>query len=217
MKLRTELVLYTLLLASLNLLLSFGVIGLFARMGPAIEQILRENVASIDAAQSILAELAQAPGALSEDARGRTSAALQTIRANITEAEETPIINRLAFTLPNAALGDPAARLLTVEALRELIRINRDAMVAVDLRARRLGSAGAWAAVFIGTLSFALSLLILSLLRRRLVEPLLELHAVLSAARAGDRFRRCRPFDAPLELKQAAHSVNLLLDERLRP
>jgi hypothetical protein len=40
---------------------------------------------------------------------------------------------------------------------------------------------------------------------------------VLAAARAGDRYRRCRSAGAPIELKQAAEAVNRLLDERTRP
>ena len=217
MKLRTELLVYTALLAGLNLVLAFGAIGLFVRMGPAIDRILRENVASIDAAESILIEFAAASGGIAPEGRGRVDAALESIRTNVTEAEESPVIARIEQRLNGAAQGDAEARSAVIEDLRMLIAINRKAMTAVDQEARRLGAGGAWGAVFVGTLSFGLSLLVIVLLRRRLLEPLLELHAVLSAARAGDRFRRCRAFDAANEVKQVAQSVNTLLDERVRP
>lgn len=217
MKLRTEVLVYTALLAGLNLLLAFGAIGLFVRMGPAIERILRENVASIDAAEEILIEFATASGGMTPEGRGRVETALKTIRTNVTEADESPVIARIEQRLDGAARGDAEARTAVIEDLRRLIAINRKAMTAVDEEARRLGAGGAWAAVFVGALSFGLSLLVIVLLRRRLLEPLLELHAVLAAARGGDRFRRCRAFDAAIEVKQAAQSVNTLLDERIRP
>jgi methyl-accepting chemotaxis protein len=217
MKLRTELLVYALLLAGLNLVLAFGAIGLFVRMGPAIDRILRENVASIDAAEKILIEFAAASGGIAPEGRGRVDAALATIRTNVTEAEESAVIERIDMRLDGAAQGDAEVRGALIEDLRLLIAINRKAMTAVDQEARRLGAGGAWGAVFVGALSFGLSLLVIVLLRRRLLEPLLELHAVLSAARGGDRFRRCRAFDAAIEVKQAAQSVNTLLDERVRP
>lgn len=215
MRLRTELLLYTALLAALNLMLAFGAIGLFARMGPAIERILEENVVSIVAAEEILAELAGAPGELAPEAAGRIAAAVDRAEANVTEPQEVPVIKAMRREL-QAAQSDPAARAGLVAQTRALIVINRAAMAGVDREARRLGVAGAWAAVFVGSLTFALSLLIAVQLRRRLLAPLLELHDVLAAARQGDRFRRCRAQEAPLELRQAAQAVNVLLDERLK-
>lgn len=217
MKLRTELLLYTAMLALLNVMLAFGAIGLFMRMGPAIERILDENVASITAAEEVLAEFAVAPAELDATARARVHAAIERAAANVTEAEETAVIDAMRSQFDAAASGAGEARAELIRQTRALIGINRHAMTAVDNEARRLGAAGAWAAVFIGSLTFALSLLIVAQLRLRLVDPLLELHAVLTAARLGDRFRRCRAHVAPVELKQAAQALNTLLDERLKP
>ncbi len=217
MRLRTELLLYTLLLASLNLLLAFGAIGLFARMGPAIERILEENVLSIDAAEQILAEFATAPAEVPPEALKRISQELERAQANVTEPEEIPLLNQIKANLPAAGAGDSAARTAVLDGLRKLIAVNRQAMTKVDLEARRLGAAGAWAAVFIGGSTFGLSLLVVVQLRRRLLNPLLEIHAVLNAARRGDRFRRCREAAAAVEVKQAAQALNALLDERLKP
>lgn len=217
MRLRTELLLYTAILALLNVMLAFGAIGLFMRMGPAIERILEDNVVSIAAAEDVLAEFAAAPAELDAAARARVHAAIRRASANVTEAEETAVIGAMNAQFDAAASGAGEARAELIRQTRALIEINRRAMTAVDEEARRLGTAGAWAAVFIGSLTFAFSLLIVVQLRRRLVDPLLELHAVLAAAREGDRFRRCRTHDAPVELKQAAQALNTLLDERLRP
>jgi len=216
MKLRTELLFYTIGLAALNLLLAFGVIGLFTRMGPAIERILNENVVSIEAAEQMLAAFAAHPGELPAEARTRVNKALEAARANVTEAEERPVLDRLERNIGAALDGEAEARQVVLADLGALIDINREAMTVVDLEARRLGSAGAWAAVFIGALSFGFSLLVVSLLRRRLLEPLLEIHETLRAAQQGDRFRRCRGFDAAVELKQAGQALNVLLDERLK-
>jgi methyl-accepting chemotaxis protein len=86
----------------------------------------------------------------------------------------------------------------------------------VDLEARRLGSAGAWTAVFVGFLSFLLSILLFVRLQRRLARPLVDLYEVLESARQGDRLRRCRLTDAPREIIQVTQAVNGLLDARLQ-
>jgi nitrogen fixation/metabolism regulation signal transduction histidine kinase len=102
-----------------------------------------------------------------------------------------------------------------VERVRKLIQINRDAMRNVDEEARRLGGAGAWAAVFVGFLSFLLSVFVLVRFQNRFIRPLVDLHEVLEGAREGDRLRRCRLHDAPREVIQVTQAVNRLLDERL--
>lgn len=216
MRLRSELLLYTAVLAAVNLLFAFGAIGLFMRMGPAIERILEENVASIDAAEAILLDFAAYPGAVPAEHHPRIREAVARAASNVTEAAERPVTARIQQRLEPALGGDPAARTLLIEDLRQLIAINREAMVRVDAEARRYGTGGAWAAVAVGAASFLLSLLVTVQLRRRVIEPLNELHGVLGAARAGDRFRRCRGFDAAIELRQAGEAVNALLDERTR-
>jgi nitrogen fixation/metabolism regulation signal transduction histidine kinase len=52
-------------------------------------------------------------------------------------------------------------------------------------------------------------------LTRQLIEPLHELHATVVAFRSGDRFRRCRTIDAPVEFHAAAETFNSLLDATL--
>lgn len=117
--------------------------------------------------------------------------------------------------LPAALDGDSEARRTVVDRLSRLATINRDAMGVAGHRARRLGAAGAWTAVGVGFTSFLVTLLILVRLRRRFLQPLGDLHDVLEALRRGDRLRRCRKLDGPLELARVTQSVNALLDERL--
>ncbi len=216
MELRRELLWTVGALAVLNLILAFGAIGLFARMGPAIERILDENVYSIVAAEEMLLELSHAGGApLTEDAEARVIQQLENAKRNVTEDAERPVLASLERSLPRAAAGDAEARREAVASARALIQINRDAMDEVDQDARRLGAAGAWSAVFLGFLSFLLSLLVVVRFQRRFVRPLVDLHQVLERAREGDRLRRCRVGDGPAEVRQVAEAVNRLLDERL--
>lgn len=217
MELRREL-LWTLgAVVLLNLLLAFGAVGLFVRMGPAIEQIHLENLHSILAAEQMLAELAAAGGeAPDQVAQARMRRALEEAKLNVTEGDEVPVLAQLERLLPDVLEGDRVARTESVATLRRLVEINRIAVARVDDRARRLGSGGAWAAVLIGFISFALSLGVAIRLQRRFVVPLLELHSVLEANRHGHQLRRCRHPDAPLEVTQVALAVNALLDERMR-
>lgn len=217
MELRRELLLTVGALVSMNLLLAFGSIGLLVRMGPAIERILQENVYSIVAAEEMLAELAESGGApLSADARARVKQSFDKAEKNVTEPSEQPVLDSVERSLEKAMSGDPQARSQVVGDIRQIIRINREAMKSVDEDARRLGSAGAWAAVLVGFISFLLSLVVVVRLQNRFVRPLVDLYQVLESARQGDRLRRCRVVDAPREVIQVTQSVNKLLDERLQ-
>ncbi len=218
MNLRRELFVAIGALVVLNLVLSFGAIGLFARMGPAIERILEENVYTIVAAETILGELARLdrPGPLDTPEKAVIARALADAERNITEEEERPVLSSLRTLWPKVAGGETDARVAFVSDLERLVEINRNAMTKVDDQARRLGNAGAWSAVFIGALTFLLSLIVLARLERRFVRPLLELHEVVKSARQGHPLTRCRSgIDAPREVLDLTHTVNQLLDERL--
>ncbi len=216
MALRRELVLALGALVALNVMLAFGSIGLFVRMGPAIEQILEENVDSLVAAEEILAELAASGGNnASPQARARIAEALRRAEENVTEAGEITVLETVRANLDAALSGVRPSTVVVVRALEALMKINREAMHTVDEEAKRLGRAGAWAATFIGIVSFPLSLVAIARLRTRVIDPLAELHDVLEAVHEGDPYRRCRPCDAPQELQQVRNVVNTLLDERL--
>jgi hypothetical protein len=216
MELRRELLLGIGALVVLNMLLAFVAIGLFVRMGPAIEHILEENVYSIIAAEEMLAELAEAGGApVSAEARQRILEALERAKSNVTESDEVPVLRAIEQELAAALEGDAQARVAVVRQTGTLIRINRAAMHKVDGEAQRLGDAGAWTAVLVGFLSFFLSLVVVRRLRHRLLAPLVELHQVLEAVRHGEKLHRCRAREAPAEVRQVLESVNMLLDERL--
>lgn len=216
MELRREFLFTIGALVVLNLCLAFGSIGLFVRMGPAIEHILEENVYSIAAAEEILADLAEAGGSpMGPVQSARVHRLLGKAQGNITREEERAALAALECSLPSAIDGDPDARRQAVTSIRQLARTNREAMHQADEEARRLGSAGAWAAVLVGFLSFLLSVFVVVHLHRRFLRPLAELYEVLEKARQGDRLRRCRMTDAPHEVVQVMQATNRLLDERL--
>ncbi|HLT30269.1 MAG TPA: hypothetical protein VK013_09495 [Myxococcaceae bacterium] len=217
MELRRELLLTIGALIALNLLLAFGAIGVLVRMNPAIDSIFRENVASIVAAEQLLGALAEAGDApLPAHAAQGVRDALTAAQHNITEGEEIQALTSLSRVLPGAIDGAPGARREAVREARRVIRVNREAMVAVSAEARRLGAAGAWASAFVGFFSFVLSLALVIRMQRRFVQPLAELHGVLESARSGDHHRRCGATDAPREVLQVSAAVNRLLDEKLR-
>jgi nitrogen fixation/metabolism regulation signal transduction histidine kinase len=205
------------ILVACNVLLAFGAIGLLTRMSPAIERILRENVFSHEAAEEMLVLLMPSAQELSSDARQRRfEHALQRAKANVTEPEEVSVLTRITQQYSAALVGDDRAKLAVVQALRELMAINRQAMVSADREAQRLGTAGTWVAVCIAVASFIISLIIIRHLERHVLNPLIELSDVLDAVRLGNPHRRCRLMEAPEELRRALNAVNALLDRGLR-
>jgi len=213
MRLQGELAVVVLGFVALNLLLVFAAIGLFVRMGPAIERILLRNDATIVTAEEILEVLARNPtGPASTTDRERVAVALDRASNNITEGGEEPVIDSIKEYIEPVLEGHEEHRGALVEGLHELVAINRAAMRSVDRDAQRLGTAGAWVASFVGLASLGLTVFLSRSLGSRIVRPILELRQVLLATQSGDRFRRCSIQRAPAELREALTGVNQLLD-----
>lgn len=217
MKLRRDLLLSVGALVGFNLLVALATVGLLSRMSPAIEQILQANMYSIQAAEEMMRLLALAGvEPLGDAQREQFDAALQRAQNNLTEPNEREVVMRVHEHRQGAVAGDAGARREAIRALGELVSINRDAMIAEDRRAQRMGTAGAWSAVFVAVLGFLVSLVVIRRLRRSIVEPLAELYATLEAARKGDRFRRCTGLATPPEIRRIFHAVNEMLDDQER-
>lgn len=215
MRIQAELTAAVLGFVALNLLLVAATIGLFVRMGPAIEQILLRNDATIVAAEDILEVLARTPTpTVGATDRQRIAAAIALASNNVTEDGESRVIEAIKGSVEPALSGNLDSRAALVDNLNALITINRDAMRRVDQEAQRLGKTGAWIAAILGLASVGLCLLLSQSLGNRVVRPILELRQVLVAAEGGDRFRRCTTRRGSPELREAMISVNQLLDAR---
>ncbi len=190
--------------------LGFGAVGLLTRMSPAIGVILRENDASLAAVEGMLSVLTTATP--DEAAQARFRERLAFAEANVTEDGERELLTAVRRLQADALRGDAPARLELVKSLDALAAINRASMARAGEAARRLGAAGAWAAVLLALLGVATGLLVIRRLQRRLLLPLDELHATLGSFREGDAMRRCRFGDAPQELIEVRNVVNDLLD-----
>jgi hypothetical protein len=204
------------LLLVLQLLTSLVAMGLLTRVSPAVEQILEENVYSIEAAEAMVVVLARDPNAVWGSQRTAFMDALERAATNVTEPEEEPLIGEIRQLSTSALGGDRAAREDIIEALVALTEVNRRSMGDADLAARRLGAAGAWAAAFAGMLGVGLGVLVLNRLIQRLVVPVLRLDATLDSARRGDDRRRCVSLDGPVEVVRMGENLNWLLDASAR-
>jgi PAS domain-containing protein len=216
MQLRRDFLLSVGVLVACNILLAFVAIGLLTRMSPAFERILRDNVYSNEAATEMLALLAEPiRDSTAKERQRRFESALQRAKSNITESEEVVVLARLEQQYGDALAGDASAVVVVVQALTHLTAINRRVMVSAEQEAQRLGTAGAWVAVFIAVFSFVISSLIIRRLERQVLNPLVELHDVLEAVHVGNRHRRCRVIEAPEEIRRVLSSINALLDRYL--
>lgn len=209
MRLRLEISIGAGILLLLQLLTAFSAIGLLSRVSPAVEQILRENVYSIEAVEEMLVVLAADPG---PPAGARFDAALRRAEGNVTIAEERPLLDAIRADRAAALKGDVDARRRVVENLQALSGVNRDSMQTANQNARRLGVTGTWAAVFLGFGAFLVGVGVYRRLRDRVEAPITEFDRALIAARKGDTLRRCQQYDAPEELTRMRQNLNWLLD-----
>lgn len=203
-------------LLGMQLLTSFGAIGLLSRMGPAIEEILAINGESIAAVDEMILVLAEAEGGpVPALGRARYSQALARVELAITDPAEQPAIDRLKSDSSEAMEGERGARVRVLAALERVGRGNVSAMRRLDADAKELGIGGAWAAAAFGLAGLGLGVGVRRRIERGIEVPLGEIDAALTASRGGDPHRRAgvRP-DRPLELTRIAQGVNDLLDRR---
>lgn len=196
----------------LQVLLSALGIVLLTRMGPAIEHILQDNVFSSLAVEEMLSILAEPDVATNEASQRRFEEALTRARENVTEPEERPLIASIARGKARALAGEPSARRDVIAALRQLAQVNHDSMARADRGARRLGTAGAWAAAMLGALALGLGVMVYRRLRLRLELPVEILRQTLERIRNGDARARCVVGPGPTELRQIARDLNAILD-----
>jgi hypothetical protein len=213
MELRRDILLPVFVSIGLVLLTSFSSIGLLTRMAPAIERILEDNVASLVAVEEMLVLLSSDEHTL---ILGRFESALSRAEGNITDERERPHLTVVREFHRQALAGGDEARRRVVTALSELAAINRAAMVRADEDAKRMGIAGAWAAVLLGAVAFTWGLLVARRSRHRIFEPMSEVVDVLRNHDRGETSRRCRSMPAPAELMAMMQSLNRVLDEHER-
>jgi hypothetical protein len=201
-------------LLGIQLLTAFGAVVLLGRMSPAIEKIMLENVASAEAVEQMALALGEPE--IDAAARQRFFEALARAKGNVTESEEQPAIATLERVAPAAVAGEAVERREALAALATLGDVNRKAMHQADAAAAQLGTAGAWAAVFLGLLGLIASGVTIHRLELRVLAPLAEITRTVMAHRLGDRRRRCATALARGELELVMTTLNELFDYRER-
>jgi hypothetical protein len=203
-------------LVGVQLVVTFGVMGLLTRMAPAVEKVIDENVTSITAVEQMYASLAARDCGLSlAEAEARFDEGLAAARASAYLPGEAQLVDQIDKTWRTGLAGECDARLRTGALLSELADINRGEMEKADEQAKQLGGAGAWAATLLGLFSFAAGVALIRAYTRRFAEPMAEVEAVLAAVHRGDPYRRARRLDAPQEYGTIAMRLNQMLDRRL--
>lgn len=216
MRIRDEVRLGVAALLAIQVLTMIAAVGLLARMTPAIDRILEENDTSLRAVERMLMALSAPPTTDEEELslrRLQFERALAEAEANITLPAEDPVLERVVEQYDAALAGYPGALAVVRGDLWELAEINRESMLEANERAKRLGTAGAWALVFLGLIGLGLSLTLMRRARSKLINPVYELGAVLEACSAGDIHRRFNPVGASREFQQVAEVVNSLVAE----
>lgn len=190
------------------LVVTAGAIHLLQRVAPETDRIA-SRVGTLEAADAALTVLA---GPLDGDAASRWSGALARLEADAASDAERADIMAVRRSGMAAFAGSEPARAAAATALEDFAAGRRGSAIAHARRARMLADGGAWGVVLVGLGGYVASLIVMRRVRRRVVEPILELDRVLGAAARGDAARRCRPLDAPHEVRVLIGRVNDLLD-----
>ncbi len=203
------------LLICLNLLMALGSIWIFIRMSPAIKEIIEQNEHSLEACEDMLASLVMITDDISANQLyiATFQNALNRASNNITEDEEPAAIKLIQSKFRSAFDGDINSKERTVFGITLLGKINREAMVKADMRARQLGQAGAWGVVFMAASLFFAGMVFKRNLLLHLVNPVEEIDAVIKAYRNGETMRRCSGANLPSDFVSIFNGINEILDQ----
>jgi hypothetical protein len=213
MRMRNEILTGIGVAIALQLATSALAIAMLVRMAPAIAEIRRDNVFSIEATEAMLAALTEPDAAAREQ---QFSAALARARSNITEVDEPQLLEAIDRELPAALAADPRATAAVVRAVTALGQVNRDSMARADAGAQALARAGAWAAAILGFVALGLGVTLQRRLRLQIELPLRRMASALDQARTGNAQARVPPTPAPDELGRAILDLNWLLDRAVK-
>jgi hypothetical protein len=205
------------LLIALQLAMAFASIWVFSRMSPAIETILEKNLRTLIACEEMLAALVNAAqnSDPAMDERLRFQSALQEAMDNITEDGESTLLAEIEATYGSYFDPFPPSPEPLVATIQALSKLNQQAMMTADHRAKKVGQAGAWGIVFMAAAVFALSLLFLRRVHRLLLIPVEEWSLVIREYLKGDRFRRCEEQALHPHISALQRDLNTLLDEAM--
>lgn len=202
-------------LLGLNLLLAIGTVVLLNRMTPAIAKIISENDQSLAACEEMLAILACVNNnKVQELDKENFYDAIQKSENNITEKEEVAILVKIRSCASSALKGNPESIIEEIKNIKILASINRMAMESADKKARKLGVAGAWGAVFLASISFISGLFFICTLNKHIFLPLEELYIVLKSQKRGDAFRRCSKSNISTFFRFIYNEINSLIDRQ---
>lgn len=205
-----------LILISFNILMAFSSIWIFTRMSPAIEEIISRNQVSLKACEDMLSAmtLLSKDKALNLQLKKKFTIALNNARNNITETAEPEALQNIQTNYLKALENDFIHKEKTVSAISKLAQVNRQAMIKADLKAKKLGYAGAWTIVFMSATIFFTGMLVKRSLNFNLIQPLNEIYSVFKDSSSGNKLRRCSGNNLPEDIKLIYNKINEYLDKK---
>jgi len=193
----------------LNLIVGIGAISLVERLVPAIDEILRENSATVAAAATMHEALI-----LSQEEKFEK--AVTFALGNVTIDSEQPVLKEIVALGKEYWSGDLEKRSLLSEKITELSAINLKTMSEKENKARLLGLSGAWALGFLVVLAIVLQLILRSRIIDAQIEPISDLLSVLRDYSEGNSLRRFRNSSAGNEIQKGGQMLNDILDRDMK-
>ena len=178
----------------------------FLRLSPEIERINQSNTQSLYIVEQMLS------AEINNDIKTFEENLLKG-KNNITEPQETEKFVQIENAYKKAFMGDVQARKILISNITELSEINRVAIINYAQNAKKLSITGTWVIAFMIFIVWSIGIIILTNLRKTIIEPLDELEDVLDKVAKGNKHRRC-PSTAPTkDFQKIYDGVNNLLDK----
>lgn len=134
-------------------------------------------------------------------------------KGNITEPQEEEKVIAIEKVYKDAFNGDKEARKELIFNITQLSEINRLAMMKYGKNAKTLSITGTWVIGFMLFFVWSIGFVVLTNLRKTIIEPLDELEDVLDKVSKGNKHRRCPSMAPTKDFQKIYDGVNNLLDK----
>lgn len=206
----------------LNLIIGLGAVFLLERLDPAIDQILRENALSVEAALGMQEELISYANNQSEDIDRKTYEesfwrSYEKAKKNITLSEENALVEKVK-NLGGYFWGEEEdakkVYLDLLSSVQILAETNLKAMSDRQVKARQISQTGAWSLGFLLFLTTLLQLLLRNKILNQLINPMRVLCKVIVDYSKGNILRRYHFLNCSTDIKEAGTALNKILDKK---
>ena len=208
MNLSGKIYLYFIILLICSTIITIAGIYGFQRLEPAINLLNSRNTQSLYYAEQMLTSIS------AQKDLNKFEHNLRLAKNNITEDEETDVLDKISSNYLSAFKGNKQIEEETINEIAVLAKINRLAMEQAGVNAKKQRAIGIWIILFPSVFIWIIGFALLKRLDRTYIKPIQELNDVIFEFNKGNTMRRCPSITPSNDLQKLYDGINNILDNK---